>query len=198
VTKARENVEASDSGGNITIGEGDRVVAQTSSGFLKIKMARGGVQAANSGGDILIQEAGDEITARTSSGTIEIGRAKGKVTSHNSGGSIKIKQAEDIAMATTSSGQIQVHFINPPKAECRLEVSGGAIEVGLPEKAGVDLDAKASGGKIASDLPLTITEKSAGVLEGKVNGGGSPLILRSSSGDIRLRVSSQAAEAAEK
>jgi DUF4097 and DUF4098 domain-containing protein YvlB len=161
-------------------------------------VAKAGVVASNSGGDIFIQESGDEITARTTSGTIDIGRAKRKVTTHNSGGSIKIKQAEDIALATTSSGQIQVRFINSPKAECRLEVSGGGIEIALPEKAGVDLDAKASGGRIASELPLTITEKSAGVLEGKLNGGGPPFILRASSGDIRLRVSSQAVEAAEK
>jgi hypothetical protein len=60
----------------------------------------------------------------------------------------------------------------------------------------MDVDAHSSGGRITTELPLATTvkgEQRAGVWQGKLNGGGPTLVLRSSSGDIRLKRSPIAA-----
>jgi len=58
--------------------------------------------------------------------------------------------------AETSSGGIAVNFSTAPKADCRLQVSGGGINVGLPRSAGFNLDAHSSGGKVVTETPITV------------------------------------------
>lgn len=52
----------------------------------------------------------------------------------------------------------------------------------------LDLDAHTSGGDVTTDMPVTILgRQTESTLNGKVNGGGPKLVLRSSGGDIRVR-----------
>ena len=139
-----------------------------------------------------MDEAGGDSSLRTSSGSILVALAKGKVEARNSGGKIAVSDARDVVQAETSSGDITVNFSAAPNADCRLVVSGGGITVGLPRSAALNLDAHSSGGKIVTEVPVTVAvqgEQKHGVLQGKLNGGGPALMLRSSSGDIRLRES---------
>src|SRR5204863_2170643 len=173
-----------------SIGEaGGSVVTETSSGSIEITTAKGNVEAKNSGGDVRIDEADGETVARTSSGSIVIKLAKGKVDARNSGGKIEVNEARDVVLARTSSGPIIVGLASQPKADSHLEVSGGDIKVTLPRSAAIDVDARSSGGKFVSAFPVTSIvsgEPKPGALRGKINGGGSMLTLRASSGDIRL------------
>lgn len=194
VKSAKGEINAKDSGGDIVIGDaGGNVVAQTSSGSIRVDTARGTTDLKNSGGNIAIQTARGDATIGTSSGSIRVGHAGGKVDAHNSGGSISVSEAQDVVLAHTSSGEISVNLANVPKSECRFEVSGGGIKLGLPNPAGFDIDARASGGNVISTFPITALVNGStprGTLQGKINGGGPALILRSSSGDIRITESS--------
>ena len=194
VGTAKGRVEAKNSGGDIRLGECDGpVVAHTSSGTIHIKQAKGAAEVRNSGGDVKIDEADGDTVARTSSGSIVIRLAKGRVDAKNSGGNVEVTEAHAAVSANTSSGEIALGFVEQPKSDCRLDVSGGGIQVSLPRSAGVELDAQSSGGKVVTDLPVTVTvqgETHEGALRGKINGGGPALVLRSSSGDIRLRTGS--------
>jgi DUF4097 and DUF4098 domain-containing protein YvlB len=196
VPRVKGKLDARNSGGGISVGQADGdVVLETTSGSIKVKAAKGAVTAKNSGGDVVIGEAGGDSTIRTTSGSIVVGHVKGKLEAHNSGGEIKISDARDTVLAQTTSGTVQVTFGAAPQGECRLEVAGGGINVGLPESAALDVDARSSGGRVITDLPLTTTvkgEQRSGVLQGKLNGGGPIMVLRSSSGDIRLKPSPMA------
>ena len=150
------------------------------------------MEVKNSGGDVRIDTADEETVAGTSSGSIVIKLAKGKVDARNSGGKIEVNEARDVVLAHTSSGPIIVRLGAEPKADSHLEVSGGDITVTLPRSAAVDVDARTSGGKVVSAFPVTSIvsgEPKPGALRGKINGGGSMLSLRASSGDIRLNES---------
>jgi hypothetical protein len=186
-------VEARDAGGDIAIGQaGADVVARTTSGSISIKKAGANVEARNAGGDISLGQVAGATDARTSSGSVVIALAVGKLTVRNAGGGIKVADARDAVTAETSSGSIEVNFSTSPKSDCRLAVAGGGIKAALPKSAAVDLDAKTSGGKVRSDLPVTMAVSGgqrSGVLAGKINGGGPALVLRASSGDIHLKES---------
>jgi DUF4097 and DUF4098 domain-containing protein YvlB len=193
VPRVKGKLDARNSGGNISVGQADSdVVLETTSGSIKLKAAKGSVAAKNSGGDVFLGDAGNDATIRTTSGSIVVSHIKGKLEAHNSGGEIKINDARETVLAQTTSGTLHVTFGAAPQGECRLEVAGGGINVGLPESAAMDVDARSSGGRVVTDLPVTTTVKGetrSGVLEGKLNGGGPALVLRSSSGDIRLKPS---------
>jgi DUF4097 and DUF4098 domain-containing protein YvlB len=200
VKKANGKVDARDAGGDISIGEAGDIWAETTSGSISVKKANGKVDARNAGGNISIGEAGGEAAVRTTSGAIVVELAVGKLTAHNAGGRIKVADARDVVTAETSSGSIEVSFSSPPRGECRLEVSGGGINAALPKSAAVNLDAKASGGRVVSDLPVTVTGqggRKSGALEGKINGGGPALVLRASAGDIHVKESASSPMAAE-
>jgi len=190
---AKGPVDVRNSGGDIGVGEAaESVKAETSSGTIRIQTVKGAVEARNSGGDISIGDAGNQVTARTSSGSITVKSAKGRVNANNSGGNIEVKAAHAAVQASTSSGTIVADLVGQPTEECRLEVSGGGITLTLPKSASFNLDARCSGGKVESELPVTMTvqgKQKSGVLHGTVNGGGPAVVLRSSSGDIHIKSS---------
>jgi DUF4097 and DUF4098 domain-containing protein YvlB len=191
-TAKGETVKAEDHGGDVEIGHASGAVdAQTTSGSISIKLADGAVDAQDAGGNIRIDTARKDAEARTTSGSIRVGSAQGRVHARNAGGNIEIGDAADAVDAETSSGKIDVSFLTVPKADCRLVVSGGDINVSAPAAAALDVDARSEGGNVESELPITVHGRTRdGELQGQVNGGGARLSMHCTSGDIRLRRSS--------
>jgi len=202
IKSGKGDISVRDSGGDIFVGEaGGAVLAQTSSGSIRVDTAQGTVDLKNSGGNISIQNARSAASLSTSSGSIRIGHAEGKIDARDSGGSITVSEAQDVVLAHTSSGEISVNFAAIPKSDSRIEVSGGGVKVGLPRSAGLDIDARASGGNVVSSIPITTVLNGSsprGSIQGKINGGGPALLLRSSSGDIRISETSTLKAEAEK
>jgi len=201
IKAAKGDVVARDSGGDVRIGTAGSVEAQTSSGSIEIGAASGRVEAKDAGGNISIEAVGGPVLAQTSSGDVRITSAKGKVEARDAGGNIAVKSAYGAVHANTSSGAITVGFLAQPAEESRLEVAGGDVTVSLTKSAAVDVDARSNGGNFSSELPVTIETKNGqprGAVQGKINGGGPLLLLRSSSGDIRLKSSDALMSKAEK
>jgi DUF4097 and DUF4098 domain-containing protein YvlB len=204
---ARYNVNLDTSGGDIRVGDlNGEVKAKTSGGDLDLGRIHGVVDARTSGGDVSIAEAhttvtlgtsgGDvsvgsadgNLTAKTSGGDIEIKRAAANLLAHTSGGSISIGEAHGIIDASTSGGSIHARLAQQPRGDSQLKTSGGTITLTVAPSVALDLDAHTSGGDIETDVPVTLLGKqSDSTLNGKLNGGGPRVVLRSSGGDIRLR-----------
>jgi len=202
IKSAKGEITAKDSGGDIVIGAAlGNVSAQTSSGSIRVDSAQGATDLKNSGGNIALQTAGGDALLSTSSGSIRIGHAGGKVDARNSGGSITVSEAQEAVLARTSSGEISVNFSGIPRSDSRIEVSGGGVKLGLPRSAGFEVDARASGGNVVSSMPIAsmVTGSTPrDSVHGKINGGGPALVLRSSSGDIRISETSILKAEAEK
>ena len=204
---ARYNVQLSTAGGNIEVGDlngdvrartsggelelgriGGPVDAHTSGGNVKIAAARANVLLSTSGGDVSVGDAASTVNARTSGGDIDIRRAVGNLVAHTSGGSITIDEAHGSIDASTSGGSIRARLAQQPSGESTLKTSGGGITLTIAPSVAVDVDAHTSGGDIETDVPVTLLGKqSESTLNGKLNGGGPRVVLRTSGGDIRLR-----------
>src|SRR5438552_10687394 len=103
---------------------------------------------------------------------------------------MEVKAAAAAVQASTSSGTITAGLVAQPSENCRLEVSGGGVILTVPRTAGFNLEARSSGGKVESDLPVTTTvsgKPNSSALQGKINAGGPALFVRCSSGDIRIK-----------
>lgn len=182
-------VRAKTSGGDLDLGRiGGIVDARTSGGDVSISSARANVTLGTSGGDVAVGNAEANVAARTSGGDIDIKRVAGNLVAHTSGGTISIGEARGIIDASTSGGSIHASLAQQPHGDSQLKTSGGGITLTIAPSVAVDLDAHTSGGDIETDVPVTLLGKqSDSTLNGKLNGGGPRVVLRSSGGDIRLR-----------
>lgn len=204
---ANYNLQLKTSGGNIKVGDlhGD-IRAHTSGGDVSLARIAGPVDASTSGGDVSLDAGNGRIVLRTSGGGVHIGQANGSVDAKTSGGSIEIiRAAADVYAhtsgggitideafgsldASTSGGSIRARLAQQPRGESKLSTSGGSIVVSLAPNVSLDLDAHSSGGEVATDVPMTIQGKqSDDTLNGRINGGGPRLTLRTSGGDIRVK-----------
>ncbi|MEE8312791.1 MAG: DUF4097 family beta strand repeat-containing protein, partial [Myxococcota bacterium] len=126
-----------------------------------------------------------DLDARTSGGEIRVLDVKGSVEVKTSGGRIQIDGAGGLVRAATSGGSISVRFDGLPEGS--IQTSGGGIDVEIPEGVGIDLDAQTSGGRVvvrAEVMPSSLISRSQ--LKGSINGGGPPLLLRTSGGNISV------------
>jgi DUF4097 and DUF4098 domain-containing protein YvlB len=176
------------SGGDVALGRIDGVVdVHTSGGDVSISGSRASATLSTSGGDIKVGDAMGSLSVKTSGGSIDIRRAATDLKAHTSGGSIEIGDAGGAIDASTSGGSIRAHLSRQPRSDSKLSTSGGGITIHVAPNVALDIDAQTSGGDVSSDVPVTILGKqNDSSLNGKLNGGGPKLVLRSSGGDIRL------------
>ena len=112
-------------------------------------------------------------------GVHELETTNGKIGVSRSGGSVE---------ASTTNGAIAVELLSvAPGKPMRLATTNGRIEVTVPPNAGVDVDASTTNGSIRSDLPVAATRAGRNALRGTINGGGTPLRIRTTNGGISIR-----------
>ena len=182
------SVEIDTRGGNIEIAplEGE-VSVRTSGGKIEIDGARGDVEARTSGGHIRIADVVGDVEARTSGGRIRVSEVQGEIDIQTSGGSIGVYDVVGPVNARTSGGPIEVRFAGEPEGE--LRTSGGSILAEIPANAALDLEAETSGGRVEIDGELRVRGQiSSNRVHGEINGGGPVLQLRTSGGNVRVRV----------
>ena len=203
------NVDLNTTGGDISVTDltGD-VRVRTSGGGLCFQSITGPVFGHTSGGRIEAVNVTGDVQVRTSGGNIRFGAIQGFVSGRTSGGSIKgvdCSGGVDVrtsggriwlggigkgVTARTSGGSIQANMITHPQRACRLRTSGGSITVTLIPDIAVDVEAKTSGGRVLTDFAVESTIQGKvpkNRLEGRINGGGPLLKLRTSGGNIHLQ-----------
>src|SRR5437660_728111 len=168
---------------SFNVAEGGTLIIDTD-----IADGRSALTLSTSGGDVKVGDAAANVSAKTSGGDIEIKRVAGNLAAHTSGGSITIDEAHGAIDASTSGGSIEARIAQRPSGDSTLKTSGGGITLSIAPNVAIDVDAHTSGGDIETDVPVTLLGKqSESTLEGKLNGGGPRVVLRTSGGDIRLR-----------
>ena len=184
------------------------VRVRTSGGNLCFRSITGTVWGHTSGGSVEAVDVTGDVQVRTSGGSLRFGAIQGFVSGRTSGGSIKgtnCNSGMDVRTsggniwlggisknvnARTSGGSIQAAMKTQLQSECSLRTSGGKIILTLTPDVAVDLEAKASGGRVSTDFavePVIQGKARKNRLEGRINGGGPALKLRTSGGNIHLQ-----------
>lgn len=177
------------SGGAIKVEDiNGRVHADTSGGSISVENVRGNAHLDTSGGSISVRAVEGEVNADTSGGWIELVDIRGGVVADTSGGWIKAIDIAGPIDAETSGGSIEASFAAGYGDGGSLSTSGGRITMTIDPSVGLEIDARASGGQVETDVPLTIQgTQSKYELRGTVAGGGPKLQLYASGGGIRIR-----------
>jgi DUF4097 and DUF4098 domain-containing protein YvlB len=195
VHQANGKVTAETGGGSIEIqngGQGANI--ETGGGSIELRHCAGRVKASTGGGGIELGDIGGPVDIDTGGGSIRLSSAKGHVHAETGGGGIELLGVPS-AQAQTGAGPITVKLINTggDRHDSELETSAGDITVYIASNVAVDVRASvdlASGHHITSDFS-DIHVHSEGdqwaktiSAEGKLNGGGPVLKVRTTTGDI--------------
>jgi DUF4097 and DUF4098 domain-containing protein YvlB len=187
------------SGGDIAAGiVNGSVSAQTGAGNVVLEAASGPVEVETAGGQIHLGECGNTVQAHTAAGNIQVGSARGQVSVQSAGGSIDLLQAMSGVVVRTGAGQILAQIDANRNTFRRSELTAqiGDVDVFLPPQLPVNLHALITnpfGRRIISDFPMKVETADSrfmmGPLQenGRVDGGGVPLDIRTTMGNIMIR-----------
>jgi DUF4097 and DUF4098 domain-containing protein YvlB len=165
-------------GGDIVAGAvtGD-LKASTMAGDIRAGRVSGSAQADTAGGDIRIESAGGNLDANTAGGDIVVPSVGGSVRAVTAGG--------DVRIGLTSCGS---------RGGVSIRDSGGDVTLWLPPDCKASLDLAVTGADrderaIRSDFPDVSVSRRNGTERAtlELNGGGEKIVVRTSSGTIRLR-----------
>jgi DUF4097 and DUF4098 domain-containing protein YvlB len=213
---ASKDVRLRTSGGDVEIFDTDGSVnASTSGGNVRVENVRGRVDASTSGGDVILSNIKQEVEASTSGGDVRATGLYAPARLRTSGGDVNARDVQASINAATSGGDVDVEFtlkdFTKPHA-ITLKSSGGSITLAIPEKlpANIFAEIRLGDGRwfsrerydISSDFPLKIQREEGGKEEGRrgisssgnyirgegqINGGGDPITLTTSAGNITIR-----------
>jgi DUF4097 and DUF4098 domain-containing protein YvlB len=158
---------------------------RTSGGSIEIDDVTGSVSTHTSGGSIEASQLDGPTELRTSGGSIKVAHCTGDLDVRTSGGGIHLEDIDGRVTAKTSGGGIKAQVRS--NRGISLKTSGGGITLLLPANVHASIDARTSGGRAKSAIPLSNTEiADRNRLQGEINGGGEPVLLRTSGGAIRI------------
>jgi len=178
-------IDGRTSGGSIQVENSrDDIDLTTSGGSIDARNCDGKLRLSTSGGSLSLKDLKGDIRATTSGGSVNGRNISGELVAHTSGGGIQLTDLSCNLEASNSGGSIDIEIKELGKY-VKISNSGGGIDLQLPKGKGVDLDL--SGGRIKTDQLGNFNGKvEDDQLEGKLNGGGVSVRVRSSGGRINL------------
>ncbi|MFZ1159191.1 MAG: hypothetical protein WAO10_15515 [Candidatus Sulfotelmatobacter sp.] len=202
VRQANGKVIAETGGGSVKIQSGAQgATIKTGGGSVEVKQCNGKLKVSTGGGSIDLGDINGPVEIETGGGTIHLSSAKGAVRAQTGGGGIELYGVPS-ARAETGAGSIIVKLVNTGSGErndSMLETSAGDItvyiapDVAISVRASVELG---NGHRITSDFSdIHVSSEGGGdwgapktlTAEGKLNGGGPVLKVRTTTGDICIR-----------
>lgn len=178
-------VKGRTSGGSIQLANcHDQLDLATSGGSIKADACKGDIKLVTSGGSINLNQVDGNVRATTSGGSIKGDGVKGELVASTSGGSIRLVGVAATLKASTSAGGIHAEITSLGKY-LDLSTSAGGIHVQMPLNKGLDLDFRANRVNVGTLNNFNGTMEKDRV-KGSLNGGGTLVTMRASSGSISV------------
>lgn len=182
-------VKVTTSGGDVDLaGVRGHSTVRTSGGDISVAQHQGNLTLRTSGGDVEARQIAGNVTATTSGGDVGITAVRGTIQAKTSGGDIRLAGAIAGGSARTSGGDLRLDLTTSLSAPLSLESSGSSASIRVGRGAAFDLDARAGGGRVRLDVPVTMQGNiSRDHIRGRVNGGGQLLTVKISGGSVTVR-----------
>lgn len=129
------------------------------------------------------------VRATNTNGAIALTSLAGSVVARTTNGGVSGKNLSGGVEARSTNGGVSVDVTSLGDAKIQLQTTNGGVTLTLPETARADLSASCTNGGIdVSGVKVELSgEQSRRRLEGRINGGGTPIELRTTNGGIRVR-----------
>jgi hypothetical protein len=160
------SVEADSINGNMEVDTGD--------GSIKVEKAKGSIRFHTGDGS---------IEARELDGTVDASSGDGHINLEGRFDGLKIKSGDGSVTAKASAG-------SKVASGWSIHTGDGSVDVEIPGDLQANIDASTHDGHISLGLPVTVEGTfSSTRIQGKLNGGGMPVEIRTGDGSIRLNKS---------
>ena len=163
--------------------------AGTADGNLVARGLSGNLQVHAGDGSVMLEDVNGTLRLKTSDGNVTIRRAKGTLEARGSDGHMSVDGDFSAVQIHTSDGNLDLMLAPGSKlnAASRVESSDGSVHISVPSTLAADVDVSTSDGHVDCSLPLTMDHYDSGhSLHGRLNGGGTPLSIHTSDGNVRI------------
>jgi DUF4097 and DUF4098 domain-containing protein YvlB len=185
VRSAGDRVEASSTSGDVSADGIRQARVSSVSGDLDLRRVAGPLVASTSSGDLSVMGAEDSLVLSSVSGDIHADRAPRGFVGESSSGEVVARSVSGAVRVESSSGDVTLGLREPLLAT-QVSTSSGEIQVDLDRAVRCALDLRTSSGSLELGLPLEMSTVSRRNVSGTIRGGKTPVVLRTSSGDITV------------
>ena len=186
VHDARAPVTIATTSGNVDASGLGRAQVRSVSGDVTLEGARGPMSIGTTSGSIHLRGVGDSLALSTVSGDVWVDQAPRGIDAGTTSGDI---QVDGLAAGTvnlrTASGEVELGLGRGLRRADVATVSGD-ITLHLAEDVACNLSLRSASGDLDSSVPLQIRTVNRHELSSIVRGGGPPVTLHSTSGDIAV------------
>jgi DUF4097 and DUF4098 domain-containing protein YvlB len=143
-------------------------------------------------GSIRLRQLTGAIRADTGDGSIEASDLDGSLDAHTGDGSVHISGRFDNLKLHTQDGSVTLDVMKGSRVngDWRVQTGDGSVQMRLPRDLNANLELHTGDGRIQMDLPLTVTGvQSEHGVQGKMNGGGALVLVRTGDGSISVGAS---------
>jgi hypothetical protein len=177
----------SSSGGGVNLEDiTGTTTASSSGGGVTSNNQNGDIQLTSSGGGVTVNDANGSVKAHSSGGGVHLNNIHGNMDAGSSGGGVSISGEAESVKATSSGGPVHVN-ISGLSRELYLQSSGGGIDATIENGENLGLDLDLSSDKVNIELHNFSGRVEKNRVKGTLNGGGIPVYMHSSGGNISVK-----------
>ena len=167
--------------------------ARTSDGNVTLTGLQGDLGLTTGDGDVNLDHVSGDLRIKSGDGHLKITDAEGALDARTSDGSLTVDGLFHAIALHTSDGRLDLNLHQGTKLTeaSTIQSSDGSVTIHVPQNFAADLDVHSSDGHVDCALPLTVDHyQSHGgeghELHGKLNGGGTPLTIHTSDGNVKI------------
>lgn len=128
------------------------------------------------------------VRTTTTNGGVSLTSLDGRVVARTTNGGITATEIKGGIEARSTNGGVRVQLASVGPDEVHLTTTNGGVRLVLPENAKATVTGTwTNGGMTISGLNFEVTEQSRRRFEGRLNGGGTPVDLRTTNGGIAVQ-----------
>ena len=168
------------------------LAVRTGDGSVEAESINGNVDVTTGDGHIALQGAKGYIKLHTGDGHIEARGLDGQVDAASGDGHINVEGRFDSLNIKTGDGSVSARARAGSKVQpsWTIHTGDGSVDLEIPGDLQANIDASTHDGHISLGLPITVEGTfSSTKIQGKLNGGGPPLTIRTGDGSIHLNKS---------
>jgi hypothetical protein len=167
--------------------------ARTSDGNVTLSGLQGDLSLTTGDGNVAVDHVSGNLRIKSGDGQVKITDADGALDAHTSDGNLSVDGLFHALALHTSDGTLDLNLREGSKlaGPSTIQSSDGSVTVRVPQSFAADLNVHTSDGHVDCALPLTMDHYQSGggeghELRGKLNGGGTPLTIHTSDGNVKI------------
>jgi len=167
--------------------------ARTSDGNVTLSGLQGDLSLTTGDGDVALDHVSGNLRIKSGDGQVRVTDADGAIDAHTSDGNLSVDGLFHALAVQTSDGTLDLNLREGTKltGASTIRSSDGSVTIRVPQSFAADLSVHTSDGHVDCALPLTMDHYQSGggqghELHGKLNGGGMPLTINTSDGNVKI------------